>query len=250
MKNSETSSTHISKNDMKVEKTLCQGCDICEEFTYQRFLTGRCKGEVFKFKYCKQNAPIVGIGNWGPDRNSKTGRVYVCSTRRHDGRARHFEHFLKKDKKNVILHTRDTLDLRLRMLREVSQACKTQTRQGRESIFPGVGLTSWYKNNPSQAAGKKIWWARAKIDGRLEYLGNYYTELESADAYYSTLNQCGRDINKETVAYKTYLNYLQVREFTETVTSLVLDHYHSLENEEGEVALEWYLDLLKQKLKL
>ena len=235
---------------MKLEKTLCKQCPTCEEFTYQRTLqSGPRQGEPFKFKYCQGNAHLVPLGNWGPDRNTKTDRVYVCSTRRHDGRARHFEYFLKKDKSNVILHTRDTLDLRLRMLREVSQACKTQTIQGRESIFPGVGLTSWYKNNPSQAAGKKIWWARAKIDDKLEYLGNYYTELEAANSYYTTLSMRGMDINKETPAYKTYTNYLHVKTFIENITRQVKSDYHALKDEDGEVALEWYLEILKQKLR-
>jgi hypothetical protein len=67
---------------------------------------------------------ILKIGEWGPDTATlKSGnkKVYICSTKRHEGRARHFEYFLKKDNDSVILHLGETLDLRMKKLREVSK---------------------------------------------------------------------------------------------------------------------------------
>ncbi len=91
------------------------------------------------------------------------------------------------------------------MLREISKRCASQTITGRESIFPGVGLTSWYKSNAKyKSYGKKIWWAKVIIEGKEEYLDNYYTEMEAAHAYYQEMERLGLDINQETEAYKIY----------------------------------------------
>ena len=96
------------------------------------------------------------------------------------------------------------------MLREVSKRCASQSMEGTESIFPGVGLTSWYKSNPKwKSFGKKIWWAKVIIGDEEDYLGNYYTELEAAHAYYTEMEHLGLDINKETEAYKIYQKWLR-----------------------------------------
>jgi len=145
----------------------------------------------------------------------------------------------------VIIHLGDTLDLRMRMLREVSKRCEIQARGGKESIFPGVGLTSWYKQNPTKARGKKIWWARVKIEGEDEYLGNYFTELEAADAYYSKMEELGLEINKETEAYKIYQRWLETREFLSPLMDAIIKHH----DEHEDVSLEWYLDIIKSKIK-
>ena len=131
------------------------------------------------------------------------------------------------------------------MLREISKRCASQTITGRESIFPGVGLTSLYKHNPTKAQGKKIWWARVKIKGEVKYLDNYYTEMEAAHAYYQEMERLGLDINQETEAYKIYQNWLHVREFTARICKEILDDYNNREN----IKKEWYLELIKNKLK-
>ena len=155
----------------------------------------------------------------------------VTSTKRFDGRTAHFEKFLKRNPKNVIHHLGDTLDLRMKMLREISKRCASQTITGRESIFPGVGLTSWYKSNAKyKSYGKKIWWAKVIIEGKEEYLDNYYTEMEAAHAYYTEIERFGLEINRETEAYKIYQNWLHVREFTARICKEILDDYNNHEN--------------------
>jgi hypothetical protein len=235
--------------DIPIEKTLCKQCDICEEFTYQRTIHhGNRKGELFKFHYCKGNVDVLKRGEWGPDTatlKDGTKREYVCSTKRFDGRARHFEYFLKKHPENVILHLGDTLDLRMKKLREVSKRCEIQSRSGKESIFPGVGLTSWYKSNPTKAHGKKIWYTKVKIEGKEEYLENYYTELEAAHAYYSKMEELGLDINKETAAYKIYQKWLRVRKFCEKISKQIINDYNAQEN----VDMDWYFDLIQREVE-
>jgi hypothetical protein len=231
--------------DVPINKTLCKQCRECREFTYQRTLRhGKRKGDVFKFRYCTGNVDILKIGNWGPDTSVRTGKTYATSTKRFNGRSAHFEYFLKKDKKNTILHLGDTLDLRMKMLREVSKRCTAQTIQGKESIFPGVGLTSWYKANPTKSQGKKIWWARVKINGEQEYLDTYYTELEAAHAYYTKMEELGLDINKETEAYNIYARWLNVKEFTDKLLTEIITDY----NDRDKVELKWYKDLIKNGL--
>lgn len=235
--------------DVPIEKTLCKQCKKCEEFTYQRTIHhGNRKGELFKFQYCKGNVDVLKKGEWGPDTatlKDGTKREYVCSTKRFDNKARHFEYFLKKHPENVVLHLSDTLDLRMKKLREVSKRCEIQSRSGKESIFPGVGLTSWYKANPTKAHGKKIWYTKVKIEGKEEYLENYYTELEAAHAYYSKMEELGLDINQETAAYKIYSRWLNVKKFTDNIINDIMDDY----NGRDKVELEWYRDLIKNGIK-
>ena len=229
-----------------IKKTLCKQCEKCEEFTYQRTIHhGKRKGELFKFRYCAGNVDVLKKGEWGPDTSVSTGKTYATSTKRFDGRTAHFEKFLKKDPKNVILHHGDTLDLRMKMLREVSKRCAAQTIQGQESIFPGVGLTAWYKSNPKyKSYGKKIWWARVRIKEEEEYLGNYYTEMEAAHAYYTKMEELGLDINKETEAYNIYARWLNVKEFTDKLLTEIITDY----NDRDKVELKWYKDLIKNGL--
>ncbi|MGA2676257.1 MAG: hypothetical protein ACLQG5_09600 [Methanobacterium sp.] len=35
--------------------------------------------------------------------------------------------------------------------------------------------------------GKKIWWAKVIIEGKEEYLDNYYTEMEAANTYHQEM---------------------------------------------------------------
>lgn len=234
---------------VNIGKTLCKQCDECDEYAYQRTIShGKRKGQLFKFNYCKGNVDIIKIGNWGPDTSTlKDGskKVYVCSTKRFDGKARHFEYFLKKHPSNVVLHLGDTLDLRMRKLREVSCRCKSQTRTGTESIFPGVGLTSAYKANPRRNKDKKRYWARVKINGKDKYLDNFYTELEAAHAYYSFLEENNLDVNKETAAYKIYQRWLNVKKYTDKIITEILTDYKTSDKAE----LEWYYDLIRNKLR-
>ena len=96
--------------EIPIEKMLCKKCPQCEEFTYQRTLQhGKRKGEVFKFTYCAGNVDVLKKGEWGPDTSVTTGKTYVTSTKRFDGRTAHFEKFLKRNPKNVIHHLGDTL---------------------------------------------------------------------------------------------------------------------------------------------
>ncbi len=86
-----------------------------------------------------------------------------------------------------------------------------QTIQAGESIFPGVGLTSWYKSNPKyKSYNKKIWWAKIIVNGEEKYLDNYYTEMEAAHAHYTEMQHLKLDINQETEAYKIYQKWLRV----------------------------------------
>ena len=229
-----------------IAKTLCKQCPECQEFTYKRSIHhGKRKGELFKFKYCAGNIDVLKKGDWGPDTSTVSGKTYATSTKRFDGRSAHFEKFLKKNPKNVILHLGDTLDLRMKMLREVSKRCEIQSRESEESIFPGVGLTSWYKSNPKwKSFGKKIWWAKVKIEGKEEYLDNYHTELEAAHAYYTKMVELGLDINKETDAYKIYERWLKVKEFSDAILRTIFEDY----NKRDKVDLEWYKDLIKNGL--
>ena len=184
--------------------------------------------------------------NWGPDITTNKGikRTYVSTTKLIDGSSRHFEYFLKKIPNNIVLHLGDTLDLRMKKLREISKRCERQNRGGEESIFPGVGLTSWYKQNPTKAHGKKIWWARVKMDGEDEYLGNYFTELEAAHAYYSKMEELDLEINKETKAYEIYRKWLETSEFLNPLIDQIITHHH----EQHDVEVEWYLDIIKSKI--
>ena len=233
--------------EIPIKKTLCKQCAECQEFTYQRTLRqGKRKGEVFKFRYCSGNVHVLKKGEWGPDTSVTTGKTYVTSTKRFDGRTAHFEKFLKRNPKNVIHHLGNTLDLRMKMLREISKRCASQTIQGQESIFPGVGLTSWYKSNPKyKSIGKKIWWAKVIIEGEEIYLDNYYNEMEAAHAYYQEMERLELDINRETEAYKIYQRWLHVREFTSKIVKEILNDYSN----HGNVKKEWYLELIKNELK-
>ena len=239
----------INMSSIPLDKTLCKQCPKCQEFTYQRSLNhGKRKGELFKFKYCLGNVDVLKKGEWGPDTVTlKNGnkKVYVCSTKRHEGRARHFEYFLKKNQDNVILHLGETSDLRMKKLREISKRCESQNRKSKESIYPGIGLTSWYKANPDKSHDKKIWWARVKVEGKEDYLGNYYTELEAAHAYYMEMERLSLDINRESEAYKIYQEWLHVRETVKPIVKTILNDYASLEN----VDIKWYFDLIKNELK-
>lgn len=233
-----------------IKKTLCKQCENCQEFTYQRTITaGKRKGEVFKFKYCAGNADIIKIGNWGPDTATlKHGKkiTYVCSTKRHDGRARHFEYFLKTDKNNVILHLEDSLDLRMKKLREISKTCVAQTIVGHDSIFPGVTKHQFYKGKD---AGKNMWMARVKHGDVQDYQGTHPTELEAAHAYYTRMEELGQDINKETLAYKTYEKWLQLKKFTENeFEDLEQKAYrllNTLEKGPGNVDESWIFEIFK-----
>ena len=233
--------------DVHIDKTLCKQCLQCQEFTYQRTIHhGKRKGELFKFRYCAGNLDVLKKGEWGPDKSVSTGKTYATSTKRFDGRTAHFEKFLKKNPKNVILHLGDTLDLRMKMLREVSKRCEIQSRESEESIFPGVGLTSWYKSNPKwKSHGKKIWWAKVIIREEENYLGNYHTELEAAHTYYSKMEELGLDINKETEAYKIYQKYLRVRKLAEKLSEEIINDYDKHED----VKKEWYIDIITEKLR-
>jgi|GEM_PF-1335592 hypothetical protein len=237
----------INMSSIPLDKTLCKQCPKCQEFTYQRSLHhGKRKGELFKFKYCLGDLDIVKIGEWGPDTTTlKDGskREYVCSTKRHEGRARHFEYFLKKNQDNVIFHLGETSDLRMKNLREISKRCEIQNRESKESIFPGVGLTSWYNANPNKSHDKKIWYARVKVNGKEDYLDNYYTELEAAHGYYGEMERLNLDINKQTEAYNIYQSWLHVRETVTPIVKQILNDYNSLEN----VDIKWYLDLIKNE---
>jgi len=234
--------------DISLEKTLCKQCETCQDFTYQRIITrGKRKGEVWKFKYCGGNADIIKYGNWGPDiAKLKSGdKEYASLTRRRQGRKYHFTAYLKNNPRNYIIHLDDTLDCRMRMLREVSPRCKNQTIKGVESRFPGVGLTSTYRQNPKQSHGKKIWWARINVNGEIRYLDNYYSELEAANAYYSECEKLGLDINKETPEWRIYQKWLQVKEFIDPLVEQILEDYHS----QGQVDWTWYTELLFSRLK-
>lgn len=237
------------KSSKKMENNLCRHCDVCEDFTYQR--TTR-NGELFKFQYCKGNMRIVGKGKWGPDRSQSTGKTYAALTRRlDDGRSAHFESFLKKNPRNVILHLNDTLDLRMRYLREVSKACSAQTIQGKESIFPGVSLTSEARKPSPQRRPEKPWMARYRKDGKQRYIKSYPTEMEAADAYYRKLQSLGYDVNTQTEAYKLYQNWLHInqtmKELSKQVALQIKEDYAGFE--EGQAELEWYIEILIKELK-
>lgn len=230
-------------NDIPLDKTLCKQCETCQDHTYQRTITrGKRKGEVWKFRYCQGNADIIKIGDWGPDTAKlKSGdKEYASLTRLREGKKYHFTSYLKNNPRNYIIHLDDTLDCRMRMLREVSPRCKNQTIKGVESRFPGVGLTSTYRQNPKQSHCKKIWWARIKVDGKTKYLDNYYTELEAAHAYYSECEKLGLDINKETPEYRIYQKWLGVKRFIDPLVVRILEDYQNRD----QVNLEWYLDLI------
>lgn len=171
---------------------------------------GSKKRDIFTFTYCEGNKGIVALNNWGASSpQNLDGRVYVVSTERP---GRQFENFLKQDKKNVISHiNKDTLDLRLSNLREIKKICSAQTIQGRDSIFPGVYVHSFYKHyrKNKNKKGVKKWNARVKIDGKTIYLGSFSSELEAAHCYYMKLKELGREINKETEAYKKYKTWLE-----------------------------------------
>jgi hypothetical protein len=233
---------------MNPDKTLCKQCDNCEEYNYQRTITrGKRKGELFKFKYCNGNKDIVGKSDWGPDSSVSTGKTYATPTSRLKGH-HHFESFLKKDPKNVVLHLGDTLDLRMKTLREVSKTCRSQAQAHGESIFPGVSKVNYYKNHPDDAS-KKIWMARFKTDNLKEkMIGTFYTELEAADAYYTYSENHDRDINRETIAYKTYQNWLIIKEATDQFKNSVLKLYNDLPYD-AENELKWASQLLKVELE-
>lgn len=235
-------------NQVDIDKTLCKQCETCQEFTYQRTITrGKRKGELWKFKYCKGNSELIKLGDWGPDISKiKSGdKEYASLTRRREGKKYHFTAYLKKDPRNSIIHIGETLDCRMKMLREVSVRCKTQTLKGKESKFPGVGIVSTYKENPNKNMGKKIWWARIKINRKTDYLDNYYTELEAAHAYYSKCEELNLDINKETPEYRIYQRWLNVKEFTDELLKRIHNDYKSKKG----VNKDWYLQLIKSAFK-
>ena len=57
----------------------------------------------------------------------------------------------------------------------------------------------------------KKWNTRIKIDDKSDYLGSSETELEAAHKYYIKMNELGRDINKETEAFKRYKKWLNLK---------------------------------------
>lgn len=243
--------TYININkvkEMDIEKTLCKQCETCKDFTYQRTITrGPRKGELWKFQYCQGNADIIKHGNWGPDVTKLKGgdKEYVCRTKVINGKKDHFTSYLKNNPRNVISHLGDTLDCRMRMLREISKRCSSQTQKSKESKFPGVGLISLYKKNPKKFKDKKIWYARININGEMKYLDNYYTELEAAHAYYTECQRLDLDINKETLEWKIYQRWLGVKKFTEKIIEKINEDYEKRER----VDKNWYLELLKSELK-
>ena len=97
-------------------------------------------------------------------------------------------------------------------MREIKKVCSTQTIQGKDSIFPGVYINSFYKHHvKGKYLGKekpKKWNTRIKIDGKSVYLKSSETELKAAHKYYVKMEEIGRDINKETPAYKKYKRWL------------------------------------------
>lgn len=127
--------------------------------------------------------------------------------------AKEFQLFLKENPSNVISYiNKDPLDNRLKNMREITKVCNTQTIQGRDSIFPGVYINSYYKHHVEDRyqneGNSKKWNTRIKIDGKSVYLRSSETELEAAHKYYVKMNELDRDINKETKAYKRYKKWL------------------------------------------
>ena len=55
----------------------------------------------------------------------------------------------------------------------------------------------------------KKWNTRIKIDDKSVYLGSSEIELEAAHKYYLKMKELGRDINKESPAYKKYKRWLE-----------------------------------------
>lgn len=197
------------------DKTLCKKCETCQEFIYQRTIPfGKRKGEIFTFKYCYGNCEVVSLCNWGPSTpRNKNSRVYVRSTKFREKGKREFQDFIKKDSSNVISYiNKNPLDNRLKNMREISKQCNTQTIRG-DSMFPGVILNSFYKhyskNKFKRKKHPKKWNSRIKINGKTVYLGSSKNELEAAHKYYTKMKEIGREINKETTAYKKYKKWLK-----------------------------------------
>jgi hypothetical protein len=179
-----------------INKTLCKQCKKCETFTYQRTLKrGKNKGKLFKFKYCKGNADIIAKNSWTLQLIKNKWKYVASSIDK-----TMLSNLLKTDKeKDIYYINRDSLDVTLKNLREISRACTTQTIQG-DSIYPGV----------SKSRTKKVGWvAHIGINDKLIHLGICSTEEEAAHLYYSKCLEIGREINKETVAYKKYRKWLE-----------------------------------------
>jgi hypothetical protein len=208
--------TESQKNRLGVnrDKTLCKWCRECRTYTYLRRILRRDRSKsnyLFKFVYCDGNKNIVSFGNWGPSSpKNKNGRTYVISTKRP---SKEFQLFLKDDPSNVISYiNKNPLDNRLKNMREITKVCSSQTLQGEDSIFPGVYVNSFYKHHiKGRYHGKKPkkWNTRIKIYGETVYLGSSETELKAAHKYYKKMRALGRDINKETPAYKKYKCWLE-----------------------------------------
>lgn len=202
---------------MNPTKTLCKQCKECHEHTYKRTIKKRKTPgyDTFEFIYCQENKEITDQCDWGPSApRNKDGKTYVRSTKYREKDKREFQNFIRKNPENVICYiNKNPRDNRLKNMREISKQCNNQTIRGKDSSFPGITKNSFYKlynkHKYKRTTKPKPWTARTKINGKTIHIGSYPTELEAANAYYQKMEELGREINKETAAYKRYEKWLE-----------------------------------------
>lgn len=178
---------------MDNNKTLCQKCKECKIYTYEdTFKHGRLKNKSYSFTYCEKNKEIAKLGGWTVKypKKGKKSPIVNKKTRKY------FTSYLKKDKNNLTEYVNnDHHDLTLKNLQEFPKQFFMHKYVHGGSIYPGV-TKSKRKNNP--------WRATIRIGNKKVLLGNFKYELRAAKAYYKKCEEIGRDINKETKAYKTF----------------------------------------------
>lgn len=186
---------------IKIKKSLCRHCDICEDLEYIRFDRN---GNLQCFQYCKGGADEVKLSEWYIQKDG-----YAYSTKRVHGKKTFFHTLFKRNEYLVIDHVHgDRTDNRLRMLREIIPSENNQNNilwkhKRVTSKYPGV---YWNRHD-------ECWMCVAKKLGRnnpnhqkLQKQG-FKSEEEAFEQYLQFLKELDREVNTETEAYKDYLQW-------------------------------------------
>lgn len=189
--------------------SLCNQCKECQDYYYHRTLRN---GRNISFKYCRGTKMIVDKYKWVV-RKRKHTEIYT--TTRIDGSFKSISYFIPKKKGDIVSPIDgDITNFKLSNLEILSKAeliQKNSSNNPGSSIFPGVYKKKWTCRDGSITLR---WAVNMKYQGTDHYLGCFDDEYKAAHAYYEECKKIGRDINKDTDAYKKYQEELAKRELS------------------------------------